>query len=850
MAYSVYGYIKYKDSGDNCTEADKAKVYPYFYKVDSDSSDPQWADPEYDADDNGYYSLSLEDDQFLGTDAAYKRGKDRIFLAVVWNSNDRDDEDRDGTTFTHATFFDHLTTSDDSNEVNLDIYPKRAPVMDSHTFPDTDLLTQHEYTMSEISHANYTWQDGDCYDNSTAQKYTYSLVEIFDGHQLIDTIYDWGDSTANEVANSTSDTHTYTKAGNYTQTITVREKWNTQTSISQDVTVKYNEPIVDFDWSPTETNDWQGPRIKGQEEITFHNKSSDLDNRTWDSDTWGDETYTYDWVIEDKNQDSSDNTDSYNNKDHDYEPTKKFQSAGTKKVTLTCHWNDGFDDYTKSVTKEIEIYPFDIVPDFTWDNTPRNRGEDITFDPSSTYGDTDNIKKYDWIIEDSYPAPDEDNGYYTFSQDDDSVFDEGSPDNTKEVDNTYNIDSTENPKVKFHSRGDKNVTVTITYDDGWKDVTKSLTKVITPVAYVVDPAFSATDWHPKGRDVEVTFHNETDYTRDDTDLGYNIDWYVNDYYSECNLDNPSPGDKTDNSDSQSNVSKDTDMKHKFQNTDDNDVILTIRYDDGYQQVTKSLTQTVTPIVYDPPLADFTWDPLHPVDRDTEVTFTNNTDDPDDRFRSYYWTIRDQYNKYNPDNSDYGNSTPDNTETDSSDDSDYQPTHKFQDNIDEDITMDYHYDDGFCDAVSSITKTIIFDEYVLSADYEPTTEPDINQGFYGKKEIEYENTTDDPNGRMLDVDWEVNDRDGLNDDEDHISDYNDKDPDENLKFTFQYPSRKPFSAVNGSTAQNINKDISMTVRYDNGWSDQTFTSITKKWEAAPYELQSDITYECNVDGYKH
>jgi hypothetical protein len=59
----------------------------------------------------------------------------------------------------------------------------------------------------------------------------------------------------------------------------------------------------------------------------FHSETTDKDDRSGD--------YTYKWVIEDKNQDDSDNTDTYEDKDIDFEPSKKFQSEGGKKGSAT-----------------------------------------------------------------------------------------------------------------------------------------------------------------------------------------------------------------------------------------------------------------------------------------------------------------------------------------------------------------------------------------------------------------------------------------------------------------------------------------------------------------------------------
>src|SRR5574344_1661113 len=181
---------------------------------------------------------------------------------------------------------------------------------------------------------------------------------------MIKTLSDWLDSIF-IVANSSSSTYQYTRAGIYNTCVTIREKWNTEVKTCQQVTVKYNKPIVDFNWTPTSTNNWEGNKIKGTELITFNNLSSDLDNRTKDSAFWGDETYSYEWIIEDKLIDGADNTKNYNG-NFLLKPQHQFQSPGTKNITLKIFWNDGFINSVESITKQIVIEPFNIIPNFSW----------------------------------------------------------------------------------------------------------------------------------------------------------------------------------------------------------------------------------------------------------------------------------------------------------------------------------------------------------------------------------------------------------------------------------------------------------------------------------------------------
>jgi len=250
--------------------------------------------------------------------------------------------------------------------------------------------------------------------------------------------------------------------------------------------------------------------------------------------------------------------------------------------------------------------------------------------------------------------------------------------------------------------------------------------------------------------------------------------------------------------------------------------------------------------------DFVWD-ITPKGRDQQVTFTNKTIDDDDRFNCYSWQINDHYNIYNPDNSDYGNSEPDNTQiitrgTDKS----LEPKHNFQDDTDEDVTMWYYYDDGYRERENNITKTISKSVYTITPDFTNDKET------VGKMEVIYKNDSTGDISRELDEDWYWNDV--KLDNTDTITTKLAQAVRADQKLTWQYPSRKPFSAVNGATADNVNKEVKMTVRIDTGWRDyddgsgdnggQVYWTKSRMFEAKTFEVSSYITYECNVDIYTH
>jgi len=444
MAYAVYGYVK--DSSGNGVEG--VKILPYFNKVDSGSDPSKWSDVVYTTDSSGYYSYSPEDNNLLGSEGVYKKDSDRFYVACSY------DGDKDALDITHAMFHAHTIPNADDSEINITLVAKHSPIINSSVLPSTDLLTQHSYTMSENSYIDTSW-NSPSYGEPTSQKFIYDLVDIFDGHQLIDTVYTWGEIADRTVTNNTSDSYTFEIAGDYTIKITVREKWDTYTEVTQDVRVKYNEPTMDFYWTPTETSDG---KIKGAEEITFNNLVVDVDDRTSTE-------YTFKWEIEDTNQDGSDNSDTHTAKDSTFSPTKQFQSAGSKTVTLTCYWNDGFDDLEVSISKEIVIEAYTIEPEFTWNN-PIDRDTVVTM--TDTTVDTDNrvsgIKIYT-------------NDYYDMYNPDSSDYGNSEVDNTESWTGLVLGDAVIH---KYQSEAAHEIKLVATYNDGWKDVDQEIIHNLVP----------------------------------------------------------------------------------------------------------------------------------------------------------------------------------------------------------------------------------------------------------------------------------------------------------------------------------------------------------------------------------
>lgn len=851
-SYTIFGSVKYLKEDGSCggyvtnskTAPSKCHVLPYFRKVLSSSSPSKWSTGLYYTETKGYYSVDISDNTLHGSAASFGVG-DKVYLLFFWSPT-VSVLTKDSDKIEYAAFVEVTVQAGDQQQVDVTLLPTKGPVVTSHAFPPAEGFTRTPYTMSEVSkldeEASITTICNAAGFTSVAasQKHAHDGVNIFGAYRIVPVEYSWSEiplrtkTHPSDIATPTSDTYAFNTAGVYPLQIAIRTGWHKDVVLTSSVKVRYNDPSPDFDWSPTVSTAWDG-KLKGQELITFANRSTDIDGRC-------STVYTYDWSISDTTYTGVDATVSYTNKPFSFRPTHRFASPGEKTVTLTCHWHDGFVSKTSVVSKVLTISPFVVTPNFVWSPNPEKRSDVVTFTSTST-GDVSKINDFRWDIDDSYPASTIDLRTFTVADKFGSKFGQESPysDDSVVHSASYIDKHGDNFAVNFHSFSPKNCKLTLTYSNGWVDVKCDVSKVLTPTKLSLTPNITISNSTPVGRKVAVKIYNTT---VDPKGLSSSVDWVVSDFYSLCNLDNPNIGvSVTDHTQRLTRVAPGTVVVHNFQNTTTNTVELTLRYDDGWQEQTKRATASVTPVVFSPPSPNFTWEPTMPISRDETVTFTNLTDDPESLHRASVWSVLDYYAKYNPNNPDYGKTEPVHPiswvgvrQTAA-----FEPTVNFQSgDVPKKVTLTVFYDDGFCERDVRVSKNISFRRYTVTADF--TTEP---ESHIGKTPVKYINTTPDVHSRQVGAVWDWHDREksGV----DHLTTSPEISPHNTPNFTWQFASRNPYSCTTPALSANLNKDVRLSVRYDDGWGDHNFTEKTKRFEAKTFEITGAIAYHNTVDG---
>lgn len=445
------GYCYFKEDTSCTLVNDTNQVYyqAYFKQIDPNSEPSTWTTTPKQITKQGYYSVSIEDFNFLNIGSTYKRNKDKIYICF-WKG----DTNRNSNLITHACF---IETEFGSDVIQMDVTlePIRFPMITNYTMTEKNIFTNIDYTMSENSEADYSFHLSNCgySPKLQGQLYEYEGVLIFQGHQIIKTVYDWGDECVFESQPNSYNTHRYLIAGEYYQKIRVFETWNSYAEQIQQVKVKYNTPNIDFTWSPL--------KIKGATIVDFTNTSEDLDLRS-------DVVYMFDWIINDLTINNEDNSKFYANKPKQFSPSMTYASSGQKEVTLTCYWNDGFENQISTITKILEVEEYQITVDFDYE--PKlidSRNVEVVF--TNTSIDEDNkIDSIQWQISDNY-----------------DIFNPNNP--SFEIEKTTNMNISDwiskdiNLNHKFQTLDVSKVLLNVKYFDGFKFQTINIEKPIEKV---------------------------------------------------------------------------------------------------------------------------------------------------------------------------------------------------------------------------------------------------------------------------------------------------------------------------------------------------------------------------------
>lgn len=681
---------------------------------------------------------------------------------------------------------------------------KELQIMVAYNVPIVDFSINSEFNFKgneKVTFVNLTKNNPD----NRESLYTYTW-------EISDTTLTGTDSSVKHLNKQYDFIPEYNFKSPGTKTIKLTCNWNdgfeNKTVVkSKNITIsRFNVPTLSFNI----TSDIE---IKGNNLIKYHNTTKkDIDDKR-------NLEYLYTWTMFDKTLASEESNYVVTLVNINEIPTYTYKSPGSKTVKLVCSFNDGFEEKTAEFTKTFILNEFDIVPNFNWDFICKNRNEQVSFSNSTT-GDISKIRSYLWNVEDSWEKTTD--ILYTFLNTEESKFGEGSLDNTKKIVNNKTY-TTEHIKTNFHSEIEKNIQLTIKYFTGWEEKQKNILKIYKPSHLTTSSTLNASNKTPVGRKEEVTFTNKYN---DPNDLQYYYDLKIDDFYSICNIDNSS-NIILNNNKEYLKVNIKSAIKHKFQNTENNNVLMRVYYDNGWGRTYIDYTNVIKPIVFTSPIIDFDWDKSVISNRNIDVIFKDISKDVNSLIIRASWIINDSFDLYNPDNINYGIEETDNTSRHIDVNKSYKPTHKFQSNKKHNIEYSVIYDDGFCERELKKVKVLeTIDNIVVVPMFSVYQNSILVDTFIPKISFNVVNSTEYSN--IVETKFTLNDIDALSNKDNFVELIGN-----NVEHIWKYATRKPKCIDSGFVE--LMKSIKMNIRYDNGWTDNNNVNLEKKYKADTNEV---------------
>jgi len=664
LNYGIECHI-YEEDGD--TKIADAKVRAYFYKVNSSSSDSVWNGEIEITNGVGQTSFNLGDDSFLGSDGKIDNGD--VVLICAWLADNKDSSVDDKSSqesgkISRCVNFIHTVNTDSSSYTEAFVMPNVVPPSCDITFPDDNNTshTGHNFTIknnSTVPVGPWTYTAEDEERDDLYQNFTKYSQDLFLGRYIKETNYNLVET--NQTLDVIDDlTYKWVDAGTYNTVVRVYDYLGIYCEETFTYEPRYNKPTIDFDFTFTKLlNTDKHIGVGNDDEMDTTQQS-----HTNYGDTWSQINASFDWFIEDYLVDGTDNSDTYTDKDETYEPTKLYNSEGTREIKLTINWNDGFDDQQEVLSKDAILDVYNISLSFNWTDEKNNTVNDVSVplgdddlvtlhnnssdNASQDYDSTTQWKTVDWSITKKKNDGSDDNESFSYSKDNDDSFNE---------EPTFFI------KYWHHDDDKALASLSIGYWDGYQDVSKTLNSNIETDKYHINHDFV---WDTKfyGRnkivtrdDDEITLTNLTTFTpQNNTDNVTDCDYEITKLKYKSY-------DDTDTEDDSETFEYDglTDNPTFFLRIDDKATVKnTISFYNGYESETSELSKDITAVkctlnqYFKCTCRNGTNVPIE--GRDDLATFTNISDienyygdkqyTSSPRFNSDHWTLLIDYNDYN------------------------------------------------------------------------------------------------------------------------------------------------------------------------------------------------------------
>lgn len=393
-------------SYDNTNTLGNSNIYyqGFFYQNNTPSSPSKWNSVRV-VEDSGYFGINLGDNDWMGQESTVINGS--IVLLVFW----RGDSNRlsDCSLLTEWGAIEITLDGSSVYTNNIQIKANIVPTLNWYNNVPAHAYVNTFYSFYNNSTDIHSWD----FNGVTMHHwFTRYGVTIFSVNSIIETDFNWGDSTsALNLPGAASSAHSWDTAGTYTITATIMDVCGAEVADTVDIDVFWAPPvpnIVRCDSVGTVlSNTIESPDTPIYFKYTGTNTDSTIVSINWvisDSGSYGSTNTTYlTSNISEVVSHAEGLGTSWNN--HTATPGA-FTNPGTHIVTITVVWNDGFQDQSITYSESFNQLRFDNppVPNIVCNEASANHvvtpSTVVTFNYTGT--DPENrITTIDWAIYDS-----------------------------------------------------------------------------------------------------------------------------------------------------------------------------------------------------------------------------------------------------------------------------------------------------------------------------------------------------------------------------------------------------------------------------------------------------------------
>jgi len=332
------GYIY--DNNSNLTGG-IVKYQALFYPNGTASSSTKWNNVRT-CEGTSYYNFNLGDSDFLGQNGVALQNSIVIITYWIGNTTDRNSLCTGATKLEYWSCIEILLTTDSVYSNDIQVLPNINPVV-NWSLPSSGYVGTL-YTATNNSYDNHDW----IFNGNTLHHYKTRYgqnIQLI--NNIIESYYDWDDSTNNTFSGVSNASHSWSSAGNYDVELKITDECSDFSSDIKSIVIKYNAPVPNIEC--VQANAFNHIVVPNTM-VSFLYTGTDPDNKIT----------SIEWTINDSGLYGNTTTNITDTRDSIVQHVDglgtswcgvsnnltAFTNPGSHDVSIIVHWNDGFEDKT------------------------------------------------------------------------------------------------------------------------------------------------------------------------------------------------------------------------------------------------------------------------------------------------------------------------------------------------------------------------------------------------------------------------------------------------------------------------------------------------------------------------